>query len=121
STGMMAGSGSGSAVAGGLARHVPVLVRRVVEYLAVREGGVYVDGTFGAGGYSRAILDAAQCRVIGIDRDQSAVARGADLVEASGGRPGLAGGRLSPLSGAGRPFWPSPPPRAGASLTAPPC
>src|SRR6185295_9198958 len=41
STGVMAGSGSGSAVAGGLARHIPVLGRAAVEFLAVRDGGVY--------------------------------------------------------------------------------
>ena len=40
---MMTGSGSGSAVAGGLARHIPVLGRRAVEYLAVRDGGVYLE------------------------------------------------------------------------------
>src|SRR5262245_47032354 len=98
STGMMAGSGSGSAVAGGLARHIPVLVRRVVEFLAVRDGGVYVDATFGAGGYTREILSAADCRVIGIDRDRSAIARGADLVEASGGRLTLVEDRFSHLA-----------------------
>ena len=58
STGMMTGSGS-SAVAGGLARHIPVLARRAVEWLNVRDGGLYVDATFGAGGYSRAILATA--------------------------------------------------------------
>jgi 16S rRNA (cytosine1402-N4)-methyltransferase len=83
---MMASSDSTSAVAGGLARHIPVLGRPAVEFLAPRAAGVYVDATFGAGGYSRAILDAADCRVIGIDRDRSAIARGADLVQASGGR-----------------------------------
>src|SRR5262245_1774969 len=98
STGMMTGSGSGSAVAGGLARHVPVLVRRVVEHLAVRVGGLYVDATFGAGGYTREILSAADCRVIGIDRDRSAIARGADLVEASGGRLTLVEDRFSHLA-----------------------
>ena len=51
-----------------------------------RDGGVYVDATFGAGGYTRAILAAADASVIGIDRDQSAIARGADLVEQAGGR-----------------------------------
>jgi 16S rRNA (cytosine1402-N4)-methyltransferase len=83
---MMASSDSQSAVAGGLARHIPVLVRCAVELLNVRDGGVYVDATFGAGGYSREILKAAQCRVIGIDRDASAFAGGADLARASGGR-----------------------------------
>jgi 16S rRNA (cytosine1402-N4)-methyltransferase len=63
-----------------------VLGRPAVEFLAPRATGVYVDATFGAGSYSRAILDAADCRVIGIDRDRSAIARGADLVQASGGR-----------------------------------
>ena len=76
----------GSAVAGGPARHVPVLVRPAIDLLNVRDGGVYIDGTFGAGGYSRAILAAADADVIGIDRDGSAVARGADLVAAAGGR-----------------------------------
>ena len=54
---MMAGSGSGSpAVAGGLVRHIPVLGGRAVEFLAVRPGGVYIDATFGAGGFSRALF-----------------------------------------------------------------
>ena len=77
---MMAGRG-GSAVAGGPALHIPVLGRPAVEFLKVRDGGVYIDGTFGAGGYTRAILAAADCKVIGVDRDQTAVASGADLVE----------------------------------------
>ena len=95
---MTAGSGSGiPAVAGGLARHVPVLVHRVVEFLGVRDGGVYVDATFGAGGYTRAILAAADARVIGIDRDASAITRGADLVQEAGGRLVLAKERFSRL------------------------
>jgi 16S rRNA (cytosine1402-N4)-methyltransferase len=93
---MMAGSGS-NAVAGGLARHVPVLVRRAVEWLAVRDGGLYVDGTFGAGGYSRAILAAPGARVIGIDRDQRAVAAGAALVAEAAGRLELIEERFSNL------------------------
>jgi len=83
---MTASSDSASAVAGGLARHIPVLVRPAVDFLAVRAGGVYVDATFGAGGYSRAILAAAECTVIGIDRDPSAIAGGSELVQAAGGR-----------------------------------
>jgi len=95
---MTAGSGSGSAVAGGLARHVPVLGRRAVEHLAVHDGGIYLDATFGAGGYSRAILAAADCRVIAVDRDPGAIARGADLVAASGGRLALDRDRFSNLA-----------------------
>ena len=96
---MTASSGSEPAAAGGLARHIPVLGGPVVEYLDVRAGGIYLDATFGAGGYTRAILAAADCRVIGIDRDQSAIARGADLVQAAGGRLVLAESRFSDLAG----------------------
>ena len=56
---MMASRDSASAVDGGLARHVPVLLRSAIEFLNVRDGGVYIDGTFGAGGYTQAILAAA--------------------------------------------------------------
>ena len=93
----MAGS-DGIAVAGGLARHVPVLARQALEFLDVRAGGVYIDGTFGNGGYSRAILAAANAaEVIGIDRDQSAVANGAGLVEQANGRLTLVEERFSSL------------------------
>lgn len=51
--------------------HVSVMLPEVLESLSPVDGGVYVDGTFGAGGYSRAILDAAECTVIAIDRDPS--------------------------------------------------
>ena len=83
---MMAGSDGKGAVAGGLARHIPVLGRAVADYLQAHDGGIYVDGTFGAGGHTRAILQAADTRVIGIDRDQSAVAGGFGLVEEAQGR-----------------------------------
>ena len=82
---MMAGDDNPDLVAGA-PRHTPVLVDRVVEWLAVQESGLYVDATFGAGGYTRAILQTARARVIGIDRDQGAIARGADLVEQAQGR-----------------------------------
>ncbi|MGA2126541.1 MAG: 16S rRNA (cytosine(1402)-N(4))-methyltransferase RsmH [Xanthobacteraceae bacterium] len=85
------------AVAGGPAPHIPVLAPHVVDLLAVRDGGVYVDGTFGAGGHTRRILAAADTRVIGIDRDQRAIARGADLVGASSGRLTLVQERFSAL------------------------
>ena len=87
----------GGAVTGRLARHIPVLAGRAVEWLAVRSGGVYVDATFGAGGYTRAILETPGARVIGVDRDQSAIAHGADLVAQAHGRLDLVEDRLSNL------------------------
>ncbi len=62
-----------------------------------REGGLYVDATFGAGGYSRAILATQGTRVIGIDRDRSAISGGFDLVDRSGGRLTLVEERFSNL------------------------
>ena len=57
-------------------RHISVLGREAVEMLSPRDGGIYIDATFGAGGYSRAILDVSGTRVIGIDRDRSAIPGG---------------------------------------------
>jgi 16S rRNA (cytosine1402-N4)-methyltransferase len=79
-------------------RHIPVLGRQAIEMLSPRDGGIYVDATFGAGGYSRAILDVAGTRVIGIDRDRSAIADGFDLVDQSGGRLTLVEDRFSHLA-----------------------
>lgn len=59
--------------------HVSVMLAEVLEALAPRNGEVYVDGTFGAGGYTKAILEKAACKVIAIDRDASAIARAADM------------------------------------------
>jgi 16S rRNA (cytosine1402-N4)-methyltransferase len=73
-----------------------VLGRRVAEYLNLRHDGLYVDATFGAGGYSRAILSCG-ARVVGIDRDQTAIAQGMDLVEAAQGRLILTEDRFSNL------------------------
>lgn len=66
--------------------HLPVLLDEVLHALEPRDGGLYIDGTFGAGGYSRAILAAADCRVLGIDRDPNVRPVGEDLKQASGGR-----------------------------------
>ena len=79
-------------------RHIPVLGRQAVDMLALRDGGIYVDATFGAGGYSRSILDTAGTRVIGIDRDRSAITAGFDLVDRSGGRLTLVEDRFSNLA-----------------------
>ncbi|WP_339862129.1 16S rRNA (cytosine(1402)-N(4))-methyltransferase RsmH [Thalassospira alkalitolerans] len=56
--------------------HKPVLLREVLEALSPKAGEIMVDGTFGAGGYSRAILDHAPCELYAIDRDPTAVATG---------------------------------------------
>ncbi len=94
---MTAGRDS-SAVAGGLARHIPVLARRVIDWLGVRSGGLYIDATFGAGGYTAAILQTPGARVIGIDRDQAAIARAAALVAQAQGRLELVEDRFSNLA-----------------------
>lgn len=66
--------------------HRPVLLSEVIAALNPRAGGIYVDGTFGAGGYSRAMLDAAACSVFGIDRDPTAIASGQTMVREYDGR-----------------------------------
>src|SRR5713226_3830097 len=66
--------------------HLPVLLDAVLAALMPCDGAVYVDGTFGAGGYSAALLAAAQCRVLGIDRDPESVRRGAALASRHAGR-----------------------------------
>jgi 16S rRNA (cytosine1402-N4)-methyltransferase len=55
------------------APHVPVLVSEVLAALAIQGGETVVDATFGAGGYTRAMLSAGAGRVIGFDRDPEAI------------------------------------------------
>src|SRR5581483_6783885 len=81
---MTTGSGGGT-VAHGQARHIPVLARQVANWLGLKSGGLYIDGTFGAGGYTGLILRTPGARVIGLDRDAHAIAAGASLAEESGG------------------------------------
>ena len=81
---------------GAVSRHVPVLLAEVMQALDVRAGGVYLDGTFGAGGYASAILDRGGA-VIAIDRDPVAIARGQSLAVASQGRLKLIEGRFGDL------------------------
>ena len=76
--------------------HVPVLLGEAIEALEPRAGGLYVDATFGAGGYSRALL-ARGASVIAIDRDPSAVRAGAALAASSGGRLELVEARFRDL------------------------
>lgn len=61
-------------------RHVPVLLAEVLEALQPKPHETYIDGTFGAGGYTRAILNKADCRVLAIDRDPTAIAAGEAVV-----------------------------------------
>lgn len=84
-------------VAGGPARHIPVMLPEVVAALAPADNEFYIDGTFGAGGYTRAILEAADCRVVAIDRDPEAIAAGQDMVEEFAGRLTLMQGTFSDM------------------------
>lgn len=77
--------------------HTPVLINEVLDALSPRDGGIYVDGTLGGGGYARAILDAADCTVLGIDRDPDAITRNAPLVEIYGARLMLIPGRFGDM------------------------
>ncbi len=77
--------------------HVPVMQAEMLAALAPRDGGVYLDATFGGGGYTGAILDAAPCSVIALDRDPDAIARGATLLARHGQRLRLLHGRFGDL------------------------
>src|SRR5437764_9470181 len=79
-------------------RHVPVLLTEVVDALLPRDGGRYVDGTFGGGGYTTAMLDRADCRVIAIDRDPDAIAAGRALAERYAPRLRLIEGRFGDMA-----------------------
>ncbi|HTI88004.1 MAG TPA: 16S rRNA (cytosine(1402)-N(4))-methyltransferase RsmH [Alphaproteobacteria bacterium] len=72
--------------------HVPVLLPEVMAALSPRDGGIYVDGTFGAGGYTRAILESCHCTVWAIDRDPDAIRRAESMARDFDGR-------LHPLQG----------------------
>jgi 16S rRNA (cytosine1402-N4)-methyltransferase len=77
--------------------HIPVLVDDVLAALSPRDDAVYVDATFGAGGYSMALLGAARCRVVGIDRDPDAVRRGQKLAQRLDGRLTIIEGRFGEM------------------------
>ena len=96
---MMAGRGERNELpAGGPARHIPVLLREAVAALRPHDGGLYIDGTFGAGGYTRALLAEPGVRVLAFDRDPNAISAGAGLVAASGGRLTLIEARFGDLA-----------------------
>ncbi len=70
---MMVRRRSGDSTDAGRARHIPVLLAEVLASLKPHDGATYIDATFGAGGYTRAILEAADCSVLALDRDPSAI------------------------------------------------
>jgi 16S rRNA (cytosine1402-N4)-methyltransferase len=88
--------------------HIPVLLTEVLAALTARDDAVYVDATFGAGGYSEALLGAARCRVFGIDRDPDAVASGQALAEKHSGRLTLIAGPFGDMERLLGPFSPGP-------------
>lgn len=95
---MVANPGGGSTDAdGGPVRHIPVLLKEVLKALAPEAGKVVLDGTFGAGGYTSAIL-AAGADVIALDRDPTAIAAGQALVAANGGHLTLIHSQFSQLA-----------------------
>ena len=77
--------------------HIPVMLAEVLETLAPRDGGVYLDGTFGGGGYAGGILDRAACTLWAIDRDPAAIERGAALAARHPGRLHLLQGRFGDM------------------------
>lgn len=78
--------------------HAPVLLAEAMEALSLKDGGSYVDATFGGGGYSREMLARADCRVIAYDRDPDAIARGAGLAESAKGKFTLHQARFGDLA-----------------------
>jgi 16S rRNA (cytosine1402-N4)-methyltransferase len=94
---MMAGRGAGLTAAGGPARHIPVMLSEVIEALDPRDGKHFIDGTFGAGGYSRGLLEAARCNVLAIDRDPGAAQFAQALEERFPGRLKFVLGRYAEM------------------------
>lgn len=93
---MRTGRDTKAGVVGGPARHVPVLLEEVLRFLTPVAGGTFIDGTFGAGGYSRAIL-ATGASVVAIDRDGEAIDAGTQLEREARGRLTLVEGHFSDL------------------------
>ena len=103
----MSAIGGGHPVAAdGPVRHVPVLLREAVAALAPERGGTFVDGTFGAGGYTAALLAHDGTRVVALDRDPHAIRAGAPLAAAHAGRLDLVQARFGDMAGVTRRFEP---------------
>ncbi|MBZ9937714.1 16S rRNA (cytosine(1402)-N(4))-methyltransferase RsmH [Mesorhizobium sp. BR1-1-16] len=85
-----------SGPSGAAPRHIPVMLDPVIAALAPQPGETFIDGTFGLGGYTRALLGAG-ANVVAIDRDPTAIAGGSGLVAEAAGRLRLVEGRFSAL------------------------
>lgn len=66
--------------------HIPVLADEVIRYLSPKDGEIFIDGTFGAGGYTKAILKSSNCKVIALDRDPDVAEFAADVTKEFGSR-----------------------------------
>jgi len=77
--------------------HVPVMLSQVLDVSQPHDNGIYVDATFGGGGYARALLEAANCTVVAIDRDPHAIERGKSLLADYPDRLVLVEGRFSQM------------------------
>lgn len=84
--------------------HIPVLRGEMIAALAPRDGALYLDGTFGGGGYSEALLRSADCRVVALDRDPAATRRGDALKQLYSGRLTLVEGRFGEMEQLLRPL-----------------
>jgi 16S rRNA (cytosine1402-N4)-methyltransferase len=94
---MMAGHGDEVHAVGGPARHIPVLLAEVLQALSPGPGDTVIDGTFGAGGYTRAILEKG-ASVVAIDRDPDAIAAGRAMEREFAGRLKLVQAPFSTLA-----------------------
>ncbi len=75
-------------------KHIPVMLNEVLQHLNPQDNKTYVDATFGNGGYTSAILDAANCKVIAIDRDPTVLPRVEELKKVYGSRFEFVSGRF---------------------------
>lgn len=82
----------------GVMPHIPVLLNEVLKYLSPVDGGVYLDGTFGAGGYSKGILESADCKLYAIDCDPNVLPHADKLKEKYGNRFKFLQGKFSHMA-----------------------
>lgn len=79
-------------------KHIPVMLSEVLEALKPSDGNIYVDATFGNGGYSEAILKSANCKVIALDRDPNVQTRAEELKNIYGNRFEFRAGKFGDFS-----------------------